>query len=252
MPACLIVARKELSDHSRDIRSLVTAAGLLLMGPAIVALISKSPIASREGGAFVLLAMASVFALVASVTGAMNVAMDATAGERERRSLVPLRLCPATPFELAVGKWLAACAFSMVGLALTIAAFVYVLGVGRAGAVALQMFVALTPLALLASAVHLLLASLCRTTKEAQAWLSAIVFVPMAIGMFVVFFPGALDGWMSLVPVVGQQRLMSQAIAGQAWSAGGTLILTAVTLGVAAPLLALAGRALGRDDVLEG
>ena len=196
--------------------------------------------------------MASVFALVAAVTGAMNVAMDATAGERERRSLVPLRLCPVSPFELAVGKWLAACTFALRGLALIIAAFLAALGAAAVGSVIGSMLVALVPLAFLGSAVHLLLASLRRTTKEAHAWLSGLVFVPMAAGLFVVFFPGVLDGWTSLLPVVGQQRLMSQAIAGEAWSVADGALLTVVTLGAAVPALLGAGRALGRDDVLDG
>ena len=39
MSACLTVARKELRDHMRDVRSLATTAGLGLMGPAMVLLI---------------------------------------------------------------------------------------------------------------------------------------------------------------------------------------------------------------------
>lgn len=251
MSASLTVARKELRDHTRDVRSLLTAGLLLLMGPAVVTIVAGSPLAAGEGGSFVLLAMASVFALVAAMTGAMYVAMDATAGERERRSLVPLRLCPVSPFELALGKWVAASAFSLVGLALTLGALAWVLGTERVTIVG-RMLVALAPLALLGSALHLLLAARCRTSKEAHTWLSNVVFLPMAVGMFVVFFPGMLDGRARLLPVVGQQLLMSQAIAGEAWSAPGTLLLTAVTLGLTLPLLLLTGRALGRDDVLDG
>ena len=252
MSACLTVARKELRDHSRDFRSLATTASVALMGPAIVLLISRSPVVGGPRGTFVLLAIASVFTLVAAVTGAMNVAMDATAGERERRALVPLLLCPVSPFELAVGKWLAACTFALGGLVLTVAAFAAALGVVTFGGLIGSMLVALVPLALLASAVHLLLASLCRTTKEAHAWLSGLVFAPMAAGMFVVFFPGALDDWTSLLPVVGQQRLLSRAIGGEAVSLRDDAVLAVVTLGAAFPALLGTGRALGRDDFLDG
>jgi len=157
------------------------------MGPAVVTLVARSPLAAREQGTFVLLAMASVFALVASMTGAMYVAMDTTAGERERRSLVPLRLCPVSSLDLALGKWIAASVFSLAGLLLTMAALAYVLGTARVATVA-QMLVALVPLALLGSALHLLLAARCRTSKEAHTWLSNVVFLPMGVGMFVVFF----------------------------------------------------------------
>jgi len=249
MSACLTVARKELRDHARDVRSLLTAGLLLLIGPAVVTLVARSPLAAREQGAFVLLAMASVFALVAAMTGGMYVAMDATAGERERRSLVPLRLCPVSPFDLALGKWLAASVFALAGLALTLAAFAYVLGTDR-GVIVARMLATLAPLALLGSALHLLLASRCRTSKEAHTWLSNVVFLPMGVGMFVVFFPGVLDGWTGLLPIVGQQRQMAQAIAGESWNLTATVTLAAVTLGLSLPLLLLTGRALGRDDVL--
>jgi sodium transport system permease protein len=252
MAPSLTIARKELLDHSRDVRSLVTTAGLLLLGPGIVTLVSKSTLAGHERGPAILLAMAAVFALLAAVTGSTNVATDVTAGERERRSLVPLRLCPVSPFQLAAGKWLAASAFGLGGLVLTMAALTYVLGAAAAVVVSLRMLVALAPLALLSSAVQLLLAARSRTTKEAQTSLSHLAFVPMVVGMVGVFFPGALNGWPSLLPLVGQQQLMTQAMAGEPWSLAGILIPTAVTLGAAVPVLVLTGRALGRDDVLEG
>src|SRR5512139_1757686 len=88
----LVVARKEIRDHRRDTRSLASTAMYALMGPAVVLLVTFSPVGGGNRRPDLLLSMASVFALVAAFTGGMNIAMDSMAGERERRSLVPLLL----------------------------------------------------------------------------------------------------------------------------------------------------------------
>ena len=118
----LTIAAKEIRDHLRDRRSLVSAAMFSLMGPAVILLVSQSP-AAGKGGPAVLLGMMSVFTLVSSFTGGMYLAMDSTAGERERGSLVPLLLNPVSRLDLVIGKWLAASAFALAGLALNLAGF---------------------------------------------------------------------------------------------------------------------------------
>src|SRR5262245_1635121 len=183
----LVVAKKELLDHARDARSIVSATLYCLMGPLVVTLVSLS---SRAGSnSQVVFGMMSVFALVAACVGGTNVAMDAMAGERERRSLLPLLLVPIARADVAVGKWIATSLFGAAGLAANLAGFAVALGV-TPGISASDQFPLLTvwaifglaPLALLASAVELLISSLCRTMKEAHTYLSLIVFVPMMIG----------------------------------------------------------------------
>src|SRR5687767_4047000 len=106
MPArCVIVARKEVLDHLRDTGSLVSGALYALMGPAVVMLVSFSRAAGEDSTADRLLGVMSVFALVSAFTGGMNIAMDSTSGERERRSLLPLLLTPISPRDVVVGKW---------------------------------------------------------------------------------------------------------------------------------------------------
>ena len=106
----LIVARKEIRDHLRDTRSLVSSALYALMGPLVVGMVS---IAVRgEKSSAVLLSMLSLFALVATFVGGMNVAIDAIAGERERRSLLPLLMNPLRRRDVIVGKWMAISVFA--------------------------------------------------------------------------------------------------------------------------------------------
>ena len=57
----------------------------------------------------------------------MNIAFDATAGERERLSLEPLLINPVPRSGIVLGKWLAAVLFSSIGILLTLASVVLAL-----------------------------------------------------------------------------------------------------------------------------
>src|SRR4051794_2716975 len=118
MPAqCIIVARKELMDHLRDVRSLISAGLYALMGPFVVLIVAR---AVRGANQPMLAGMMSVFTLVSAFVGGMYVAMDMTAGERERRSLLPLLMNPITRLDLMIGKWLATSVFAVAGLLTTL------------------------------------------------------------------------------------------------------------------------------------
>ena len=66
MTPSLAVAAKEIRDHARDVRSLLSSELMALMGPAVVFLVSLSDRARGPEGATVLLGMLSVFALVSA------------------------------------------------------------------------------------------------------------------------------------------------------------------------------------------
>lgn len=254
--SAVVVARKEIRDHLRDTRSLVSTAAYALIGPAAVALVSIARPSAR--GAVVLWSMASVFALVSACAGGMNVALDTTAGERERRSLVPLLLTPAARQDVVIGKWIAASVFGLASLAMTVIGCVLVFlladGVSRAWESALRLtawlVVGLGPLVLLGAACHLLIAIKSASTKEAHTWMSSAVFVPMFAGMGLVFAPGVAGSWWPLIPLAGQQVWISRMIEGQGIPVLSSVLLCFVTTAAVVPPLWLAHRALDRDDVL--
>jgi len=180
----LIVARKEIRDHLRDTRSLVSSAFYALMGPLVVGMVSIAVHGAVHGekSSAVLLSMASVFALVATFVAGMNVAMDAIAGERERRSLLPLLMNPLLRRDVVLGKWLAISLFAVAGVVINLAGFAIVVGLPFHLLIAVTL--ALIPLVLFASAVELLISTWSRNIKEAHTYLSLVIFLPMVIGMF--------------------------------------------------------------------
>lgn len=255
MPRYVTVAQKEILDHLRDGRSVFATVAYALMGPLVITLVSFSGRASSGNGRTVIVSMASVFALVAACTGGVHVAMDTMAGERERRSMVPLLLNPVSRSDLVIGKWCAAIVFSLGSLLLSIAGFVAVQGLPVSGDAPpssgawVWVALGLIPLAVLGSAVQLLVSANSRSAKEAQSWLSMVTFVPMIVGMFMVFFPGWVDQWWFVAPVVGQQSLIAHILSGQPVHVLQALGLAMLTIVASAPVLAATTAALNRDEL---
>ena len=73
--------------------------------------------------ALALLGMLSYFVVFATLMGGLYVAIDTTAGERERGSLEPLLTLPVPRASLVYGKILAAAVYMTLSLGLTVAAF---------------------------------------------------------------------------------------------------------------------------------
>ena len=249
----LIIARKEAVDSLRDTRSVVSSLLYALMGPAVVFMVSR---AVRVDG--VLIGMMSVFTLVAAFVGGMNVAMDTVAGERERQSLLPLLMNPVRRREIVLGKWLAVGLFSAAGLILNLAGFAMVFACGgvhlpvSAPRLLLAVAAGILPLALLAASIQLLISTVCRAAKEAQTYLSMLVFLPMGLGLFQVFFPAAARGWFAFLPVIGQQLQLERWIKGGAAPFGPAAALGCLTAALAVLVLEVAANRLHRDEIVYG
>jgi sodium transport system permease protein len=256
----LVIARKELVEHAREKRAVFAALLHVLMGPAIVLLISFSMAgkSSSKSGA-VLAGMVSIFALVAGFIGGMNVAMDVMAGERERRSLLPLLLNPVSRLRIVIGKWLATSMFSVGGLVVTLIAFAVA---AKASTTPNPLFsraamlcwgvLGLVPLAMLAAALQLAISTACRTAKEAQTYLSFLLFVPMGIAMFLLFFPQRIGAWAAFVPIAGQQAIAETGIKTAHWPLAQAVTLVLTTACVTIASIAVCGKLLERDDVVYG
>jgi sodium transport system permease protein len=235
------VAARELLDGWRDRRAVVSAALYSLMGPGVVAMVS---LAVHDNSQQVM----SVFTLVSVFVGGMSVAMDSIAGERERRSLVPLLMHPVTRLDLLVGKWLAVAAFSAAGLALNLTGFPLLFHRVPPPALA----VPLIALSLLAAALELWISTLCRGIKEAHTYLSMLVFLPMGLGMFMVFSPVSGHGWWKFVPVAGHHLQLEAGMRGAQLDPLAILILSLGTTILAGITLVAAAHRLEQDDVVYG
>ena len=76
--------------------------------------VEERDLADPRARAAQLTGMVPFFVLMAVLYGALNAALDTTAGERERGSLEPLLMTPASRLGLVVGKWGAVAAVGML------------------------------------------------------------------------------------------------------------------------------------------
>jgi sodium transport system permease protein len=215
----------------------------------------------QQSGAIVLFLVA-YYGLFASVMGGMAVALDTTAGERERQSLEPLLMTPARPAEIVAGKWIAVSAFNALVVALTLTGFYLTLKFAPLPPVGvpflfgtrefMRFALVLIPMIVMLPAILLYVGSRARAYKEAQANVSVLLFVVSLIPMIQLFMQRREPGWLMLVPVSAQYSLLNSSLRGEApalsqlalsWLAPAALIVVS--------LVAVARR-LSRESILSG
>ncbi|MBK7334484.1 MAG: ABC transporter permease [Betaproteobacteria bacterium] len=215
----------------------------------------------QQSGALVLFLVA-YYGLFAAVMGGMPLALDATAGERERQSLEPLLATPAAAHEIVVGKWLAVAAFAALVVVVTLAGFALTLSFAPLPPVGVpflfggrefgRFLAILVPMIALMPAALLWLGSRGRTIKEAQTNLSLLLFVVSVIPVVQLFLQRREPDWLVAVPVSGQYLLLNRALRGEP-IAPLDLALSCVVPGVLVALLLWAiARRYSDEAVLAG
>ncbi len=155
------------------------------------------------------------------VAGAIQPAVDLTAGEKERGTMETLLISPAQRSEIVFSKWLAVTLFGFTSvvwnvLCLTIAALVTQLLLkftivnlpGMIGCVVLGL-----PIAMLLSAVSIALGIFARSTKEGQYYLVPLMLVVMPLAFWSLMPTTELHMGTAIMPIAGgmllQQKLLS-------------------------------------------
>lgn len=186
-----------------------------------VVTVEQVDVASPQSRATVLISFLPYFIIFAMFNGAAPIVTDTTAGERERQSLEPLLINPVQRHNFVLGKLLAAFPFSLASLGITLMGFGIVFNVLPVDEylgirIALNVFTLFliflicVPIALLASAIQMLVASFTSSTKEAGTYLPFIALIPSLPGIALAFFPIKPDLWTMLIPTFGQQILINQ------------------------------------------
>ncbi|TPG06519.1 ABC transporter permease [Rhodanobacter glycinis] len=215
--------------------------------------------ATPQSRAVLMFAMLPYFFVITIFMGGMYLAIDLTAGERERQSLEPLFANPVPRWKILCGKLAAICTFSTASLLITLLAFAVVgqfipaeklgmeldLGVHFAAHVLLLML----PLVLLLSALQSMVAAFAKSYREAQTYLSLLMLVPIIPSAVLSFMPIKAQAWMYAVPLLGQNLGIMQLLRGDGVSAEQVGLCLAGSL-VAALIAVLATIQLYRSERL--
>lgn len=253
-------ARYLLQNYSQEI----TALRLLARGvdPRAVAplAVENLDISTPESRAALILGFMPYFFLFAAIIGAFYLAIDVTAGERERGSLEPLLTTAVPRGTLVSGKLAAVTLFSAVSLGLDVIALFLSQGLVPAAKLniivnfgwhtALAVFLLTLPFCLLIAALLTVVASFTSSYKEAQTWLSFIFILPVIPVFALIMFPAEPALWMMWVPALSQDVLVTSVIKGNAISAGFVAFSVFSTLALGLILSWLATWLYRREQVL--
>ena len=180
--------------------------------------------ATPQSRAVLMFAMLPYFFVITIFMGGMYLAIDLTAGERERQSLEPLFANPVPRWKILCGKLAAICAFSAASLLITLLAFAVVgqfipaekigmeldLGLHFATYVSLLML----PLVLLLAVLQSMVAAFAKSYREAQTYISLLMLVPIIPSLLLSFMPIKAQAWMYAVPLLGQNLGIMQLLRG--------------------------------------
>lgn len=173
--------------------------------------------------------MLPFFVIMAVLYGALNAALDTTAGERERGSLEPLLMTPAERTAVVLGKWGAVSVLGMLIALLSCFSFFPAQWMLRSDTLqamfqfglreALLFLAVLLPFAAAISAVLMAVAIRCKSFKEAQANSTVVVLAASLLPMVAAFNQEGEQPWHLWVPALAQNTLMSRVLKGEAMGA---------------------------------
>lgn len=239
------------------IRLLARGVSPSAMQPINVDDVDVSTPSSRSG---ILLGMISYFFLFALLMGGMYLAIDTTAGERERGSLEPLLALPVTRDQLILGKIAATCVFMAMSLLLSLASFfvsVKFMPLEQLGMtpnfgpdVLVWAFLLLAPFILIGASVMTLVASFTKSYKEAQTWLSVVLLLPTLPILVVSILTLRPRVEFMFVPSLSQHLLLMNMIKNESLNTAHVAISVVSTLLFGVLLTWLCARLYRREGLL--
>jgi sodium transport system permease protein len=219
-------------------------------------------VSSSQARLATLLSILPLLLVIAGLVGGMQIAIDSTAGERERGSLEPLLLNPVPRWALAAGKWLAASALGCASVVFSMVITVNVLrripwhDLGIRFRVTdgelFSLLLLIVPLTLFLAAMVLFASTFARSFKEAQGYLGMLMLLPMLPGMLTTIYPLSRRPWLAPVPVLGQYALASDVLGGQPPGVWLFLVAGVSALACALLLVWLTARAMSRERIIFG
>ncbi len=244
---------RSLQEYSGEMGSLrLIARGIdpRVMQPIKVNVKDEATPDSRAG---MILGVATMTMIYAVFISGMNLAIDTSAGERERNSLALLLSHPVSTWEIVIAKITAVTIFAMVGLVLTLLisklAYSFVPWQELGFAVSVNMnFIAMMlivglPVAIMAACLQLFVSFMAKSFKEAQSYITIVLMVPMMLAMAASY--NIAPETIQWLPISGQLQALIEFIKGR------ELPLTQIAVSSAFTLAIAIGLAIGMQKSLK-
>jgi len=267
------------SDRSRGfdrqsverVRALITQYGLEIAQLRYLARgidpISVLPLSVQEvdvstpsSRSVLVLNMMTYLVILSMLFGGLYLAIDATAGERERGSLEMLLTSPVPREHLVYGKVLAAAAYMAISLILTVAVFsvsMSFVGLEQLGITAnlgpraaSQLIACCAPLILFGAAYLSIVSGFAKSYREAQTYLGLVITLPTMPLLFAGLLGLQAKTALMFVPFLSQHLLMTTVVRAEPIEPAFMVVSVASTLVYGVLLMWLAGRLYRREGLL--
>ncbi len=257
-------SRRESETPMRRVSGLLRAYGaqigqlrLQLRGvsPSIrtAIMVKDVDLSTPQSRGMLIMIMLPYVLMITAFTGGMHLAVDSTAGEKERKSLEPLLINPVPRWQIMLGKMSATATFAFASLALTLLSFRFAFPLLPTGALGVDLnlsaaavggiLLAVAPVVVLAAALLTTLASLAKSLREAQSYMGLVFMIPIIPSIIFMVNPVTPVTWMMSIPMFSQNLLIGEIVRGESvpllWqflSMGSTLLIGLLFAAVAATL----------------
>ncbi len=270
-PVTLIIdqSQRESSTKVARVRQVIQSYGSQIgslrlqargISPTVVRAVSVSErdLSTPTSRGARIMSMVPYFLMIGLFVGSMYLAIDTTAGERERQTLESLLINPPPRWQVAAGKLAATTAFALASLIITIIAFSVALGfidlegqgvsLSMSTATAIKLFWIVLPVAFLAASLQTIVAAFARSFREAQTYVSMLIFVPMVPSLALMLLPLKPELWMMATPILGQNLLIERLLRGMAIDPLNLIVACVATTLAAVALSVIAARLYYREQ----
>ena len=215
--------------------------------------------AQPSSNAMMISIMLGLYLLMGAFMSGLSIAIDSSAGERERNVLEMLLCQPVSTVKIVLAKLSCSAAISVLSIVLMLAVtsisvgFVDLSKIGATFSIDAYMFTALLglliPICILAAALQLFFSFQAKSFKEAQSTVTMLIMLPAFIPLALMFIDDRPE-WLDWLPVAGQSIIMEDLFKGLAinWSAFAFTSVT--TLALSAVLVMTLAQKLKSEKVV--
>ena len=207
-----------IRDYNREIASLRLIARGVSPEVMRVVISQTVDVATKQQRTATALNFIPLYIILAAFVSGMGLAVDSTAGERERKTLESLIINPVERYQIIMGKWFAATIFAALGMTLTLLLCIVAMSQVPLDEIGLKfhvttpqiflMLIATLPLAFLVTSMQLLLGIFAKSFKDAQSYIGLLTLLPVISLVYTMFSPIATEEWMFAIPMLGQHLLL--------------------------------------------
>jgi sodium transport system permease protein len=218
---------RRIQDNIREFAQSIGYKRLLVRGIDVrllqpIKLIEQNTAMPNSNATFISM-MLGLYLLMAAFMSGLPVAIDSSAGERERNVLEMLLCQPVSTVKIVLAKLTSASLIAVVGVILTLVltsfavSFIDLTKIGASfsldGFTISALLLLLIPICFFASALQLFVAFHSKNFKEAQSMVSMIILIPAMVPIVTMIMDDR-PKWLDWLPVSGQSLIMEDLFKG--------------------------------------